>query len=406
MSSRPSPRFIALMALLTASTAFGIDMMLTSLPAIAAELSPEQPNHAHYVLTAFFVGVGVGTFVAGPLADGIGRRPVVLLGLGFYALGSVFAALTHDMTLLLVGRFLQGFGAAGPRVAVMAIVRDRFEGRYMAQAVSFITMVFTLVPGVAPLLGDVISRAFGWRAVFWAFGVFALTVGTWFTLQQPETLPRSARRPLALRDIGREARRVLSYRIVLQAIIVLSLALAILIAVLSSSQAVFHQVFDLERAFPYVLGANSVLAGCFSFANARLVIRFGPVTLIQWALRANLALAAALVIAQWWLPPNGASTVIVFSIWMLLPFAVLGLTAGNLTAMALQPLGAIAGTATTVLTASSMLLGGIFAVPISQNFDGTPWPLLYGALLLLALAVAVSETLRPDRDAEEKLAEG
>ncbi len=195
-TAAPRPAFIALMASLFATIAFAIDAMLPAMPAIAADLSPGAPNAASLVLSSFVLGMGLGTFFAGPLSDAIGRRATILGGLAIFAAGAVLAAFAPSMEVLLLARVLQGFGAAGPRVASMALVRDLYAGPRMAQVVSFAMMVFMIVPAAAPAVGQAILHLADWRAIFWAFLAFAAVIGTWFWAVQPETLPPASRRPL------------------------------------------------------------------------------------------------------------------------------------------------------------------------------------------------------------------
>ncbi|CAN0152000.1 unnamed protein product, partial [Chrysoparadoxa australica] len=188
---------IALMAMLVATIAFSIDAMLPALPTMAAELSPESPNQVQLVVTIFVLGMGMGTLFTGPLSDTFGRKPVVLAGCGLYIVSAGLAAQADSLGLLLAARLVQGLGAAGPRVVVMAIIRDMFVGRQMAQIMSFVMIVFTLVPALAPSIGAVLIALAGWSAIFWAFVVFATVVSLWLFVRLPETLPRAARRPFS-----------------------------------------------------------------------------------------------------------------------------------------------------------------------------------------------------------------
>ena len=188
--------FIALMAMLFATVALAIDAMLPAMPQIAAVFIPENPDRAGLVISSFVFGMGVGTFFAGPLADRFGRKITILGGLALFMLGSALAANAWSMNSLLAARLLMGLGAAAPRVASMALIRDMFSGREMAQIVSFVMMVFMLVPAAAPAMGAVVIAGYGWRGVFWTFLVFAMVTGTWMMWRQPETLTPANRRPL------------------------------------------------------------------------------------------------------------------------------------------------------------------------------------------------------------------
>ncbi|WP_413855420.1 MFS transporter, partial [Albidovulum sp.] len=170
----PLPEFIVLLAMMFAMTAFSIDAMLPAMPEIAADLSPEAPNRAQLIVTSFVFGMGLGTFLTGPLSDALGRRRVIIGGATLYCLGAALAWVAPSLWLVLAARLLQGLGVAGPRVAAMALVRDLYAGRQMARIVSITMMVFVLVPAVAPLIGSFIIAGFGWRGIFPAFIVFAV----------------------------------------------------------------------------------------------------------------------------------------------------------------------------------------------------------------------------------------
>jgi DHA1 family bicyclomycin/chloramphenicol resistance-like MFS transporter len=200
--------FIALMGTIFATVAFSIDAMLPALPEIAAELTPEDANRAQLILTSFVLGMGIGTLVVGPISDALGRKRVILMGAALYLLGAGLALIAPSLEMILLARVIQGLGAAGPRVVSLAMIRDLYAGRAMAQIVSYAMLIFTLFPAVAPLIGAAIIAGFGWRAIFVAFLIFSVVSVGWLTLRQPETLAPEARRPLrAARLVPTSARR-------------------------------------------------------------------------------------------------------------------------------------------------------------------------------------------------------
>ncbi|MFD2842169.1 MFS transporter [Paracoccus cavernae] len=191
----PLPEFIAMMALVSAVVAFSIDSMLPALPQIAALLTPDDVNRAQLVLTAFMAGMGLGTFFAGPISDAIGRKPTITIGFGIYALAAIVAAQAQSLEFLLAARFVMGLGASAPRIATMALVRDLYQGREMARITSFVSMIFILIPAVAPLLGSVVIGIFGWQGVFGSFVLLAIIGTSWVNLRQAETLPPKSAAP-------------------------------------------------------------------------------------------------------------------------------------------------------------------------------------------------------------------
>ena len=206
---RPSQNeFVAMMAMLFATIALSIDAMLPALPAIAAELTPGDVNRAQLVVSSFFLGMGAGTLIAGPVSDAFGRKSVILACAAIYLVGAALCVAAPSLEMLLFARVLQGIGAAGPRAVGTAMIRDLYKGRDMARIVSFVMMIFTLVPAVAPLMGQGILLIGSWRLIFAAFMVFALIVNGWVALRLPETLAIAARRPLRIALLWQAAREL------------------------------------------------------------------------------------------------------------------------------------------------------------------------------------------------------
>ena len=224
---------IAMLALLFATVAFSMDAMLPALPEIAAALTPANANRAQLVLTSFVAGMGLGTLFAGPVSDAIGRKRAMGIGFSIYLLAACAALFANSLELLLAARFVQGLGAAGPRIVGTALVRDLYQGREMARITSVVMMVFMIVPAIAPSLGMVFSRALGWHGVFYAFIGFGLAGWLWFALRQPETLPPPARRPLRSGSLLAGAREVLADREVVLCTVVIALGFGQMFALLS-----------------------------------------------------------------------------------------------------------------------------------------------------------------------------
>ena len=388
------PEFVALMAMLTATVAFSVDAMLPALPEIGRALAPGSPNAAQLVIVGFVFGMGAGTLFVGPLSDAFGRRPVILGGAFLYCIAAALCTVAPSIETMLAARVLQGIGASGPRVASQAMIRDLYVGRGMARVSSFVMMTFTLVPAIAPLMGAGIIAGFGWRGVFWAFVAFSLIGGTWLWLRQPETLPPASRRPLDARRMMLAAAEVLGHPNVRRAIAVQTLLFGLLYATIASVQPIYEATFDRAGSFPLWFGAVAILAGGASFANARLVGRLGMLWLLRRALVAHLALSVILV-ATWLgaLLPEGArfST---FVVWQVGTFSLAGLTIGNLNAIAMQPMGHIAGMAASVVSSVSTVLGVAVAVPVGLAFDGTPVPLMAGGAACAGLALWLARRLQ------------
>jgi MFS transporter, DHA1 family, multidrug resistance protein len=392
-TAAPRPAFIALMAALFATIAFAIDAMLPAMPAIAADLAPETPNRAALVLSAFVLGMGLGTFLAGPVSDAIGRRITILWGLAVFAAGSVLAAFAPTMEVLLLARVVQGLGAAGPRVASIALVRDLYAGPRMAQVVSFTMMVFMIVPAAAPAIGQAILQVADWRAIFWAFCVFASVIAAWFWAVQPETLPPAARRPLRVGPLWAGVKEVLGSRRVLASVFVQSMVFGALFGTLSSVQPIFG-AFGKAETFPAWFAGIALCSAGASLTNALLVRRLGMYRLVRATLILVLAsslVMAALTLGGLW--PEALRFPGFFA-WAVTIFCMASLTIGNLNAITLEPLGHIAGLASSVVLAVPTVTAAVIASVLGLAFDGTAGPLAAGIAASLAAALVVLPRVR------------
>lgn len=378
--------FIALMAMMFATIAFSIDAMLPALPQIAQELTPEDPTRAPLIMTAFVLGMGIGTFFTGPLSDAYGRKAVMICGAVLYMVASAIAWASSTFEVVLAARILQGLGAAGPRVVSIAIIRDLYSGREMAKIVSIVMMIFTLVPGFAPTLGYVIISTSGWRGIFAAFIVFAILSVLWLGFRLPETLARDSRRPLRPKLMMSAVAEMFTHPIVRLSIIVQTLCMSMLFTVLMMIQPVYEQIYDKQDSFHFWFGGIALVSAFASFLNAVLVVRLGMRRLITMALAIQIVLSAAVIIHDGTL---GTGTFAVFALWQAYVFFQAGLTIGNLNAIAMEPMGHIAGMAASVIGAVSTVLAAAIASPIGLLFDGTLRPLIGAVFIMAALAYVV-----------------
>ena len=393
MTKTPSRNeFIALLALLFATIAISIDAMLPALPQIALDLSPEDPNKAQLVITSFVLGMGLGTLFAGPLSDAFGRKTTILAGFVLYILAALACWAAPSLETLLIARVVQGIGAAAPRTVSIAMVRDMFKGREMAQIMSFAMMIFTLVPAVAPLMGQGVIALAGWQAIFVAYVAFALLVMGWFTLRQPETLPREARRPLSWHALVAASAEVLSHRVVQISIAAQALTMGMLFATLSSMEGIFSDLFGRGDSFPLWFGVIAMASMVGSILNARLVMRLGMRRMVTVTYGALLALTLAYLGLVAMMPEGSGFALHI--LWSVVLFAVMGLTLGNLNALAMEPVGHVAGMAASVTSAIATVVSVVLAVPVGLMFDGTQVPLLLGVSVYGAMALGLAMRLK------------
>ena len=190
--------FVVLMAALMSIVALSIDAVLPALPLIGDYLSVSNPLDNPKLITSIFLGLGIGQLIFGPLSDSFGRKPIVYAGFLLFVIASIICITTKNFEMMLFGRVLQGIGLASPRTMCIAMVRDSYEGDYMAKILSIVVMVFILVPVVAPTLGQFLMYRYDWQFIFTFTLLFGVIVMLWFWLRQPETLKDKYRIPYRL----------------------------------------------------------------------------------------------------------------------------------------------------------------------------------------------------------------
>ncbi|MBT8154404.1 multidrug effflux MFS transporter [Epibacterium ulvae] len=382
----------AMIAFMFAIIALSIDAMLPALPNIAAELSPDDANKAQLVLTVFLFGMGIGLFFAGPISDAIGRRPVIIAGALLYAGASFMAVMSSTLEVLLFSRFIMGICAAGPRIVSLAAVRDLYKGREMAQLMSYAIMIFTLVPAVAPALGAAILTVSGWRTIFAVFIVFALVVAIWVSLRLPETHAAEHRRPLRISSLLAATKELFTHPVARTSILIQALAMGMLFSMLTSIQQIYGEIFDRAATFPYWFALVALVSGLGSILNAKLVPRFGMRAIVVFGLWGQCAFSFVMLALSLSLPSDQIPFAF-FVIWQCSIFLMIAAAMGNLNAMAMEPVGHIAGLAASVIAAISTVLGVLFATPVGQMFDGTLRPMATGVFMMACIAALIMRSL-------------
>jgi DHA1 family bicyclomycin/chloramphenicol resistance-like MFS transporter len=379
--------FVALIGMMMSLVALSIDAMLPALPEIGWDLGVDRENDNQLIISFVFIGYAVGQLIYGPLSDSTGRKPAIYVGFSLFIIGCLLSLFAADFSTMLAGRLMQGLGAAGNRTVCVALIRDRYEGRAMAQVMSSAMSIFILVPVIAPALGQGLLLIAHWRAIFVAFLALALIILTWFTVRQPETLARENRRAFSLRQNMRAVREICSTRVSFGYTIAAGLISGGFLAYLTSSQQIFQDQYGVGTRFPLYFATLALALGGASFANSRLVMRYGMRVLSRVALYLLSILSIIFFTISWFLagdPPLWG----LMTYFMLLFFCI-GLLFGNLNALAMEPLGHIAGIGASVVGALSSLLSVPIGILIGQSFNGTILPLVggYGLLGLGTLAV-------------------
>ena len=388
--------FVFLVGLLMSLIALSVDAMLPALPKIGDDLGLERRNDVQFVITTVFIGLGIGQVFFGPLSDSIGRKPAVCVGLFLFMAGCLMSILAHTFLMMIAGRLLQGIGASGPRIVIVALVRDQYEGRQMARLMSYAMAVFILVPTVAPALGLGILWLGGWRAIFATFLGLALIGLAWFSLRQPETLHASRRLPFSLKAVGGATLEVLRIRTALGYTIASGFVLAPFVAYLTSAQQIFQDAYGTGALFPLYFGMLALASGGALLANGRLVLKHGMRKLAWSALLCVTAVSTttwAIALVFDGLPPFW-----LFMAYMFAVFLCIGMLFGNLNALAMEPLGHIAGVGAAVVATLSTFISVPFGAIVGLSFDGTIFSqTLAFAIFGAGALVAMSWAGRPNR---------
>ena len=369
--------FIALAAAMQSITALSIDAMLPALPVIGNDLNTSHANDAQLIVLIMFLGFGLGQIIYGPISDSSGRKPPIYAGMVIYIIGCLVCITSAGLMSMLSGRFLQGFGIAGPRIVINAVIRDKFEGPEMARVISFVMAVFILVPVIAPSIGQFILIVFDWRAIFGMLLLIAVIALGWFAIRLKETLDTEQRIRFSLNTSFQAVLMVLRTRKSLGYTLAIGFVFSPFIGYLSSSQQIFSDVFGMEKEFPYLFATLALSFGVASLMNARLVVTYGMRSLSIWSALIITGLSIMFFIS---LLVNDSEELElwVFMCFMMIVFLCIGFLFGNLNALAMDPLGHIAGVGASVIGALYSLISIPLGIVIAQNFDRTVLPLVMG----------------------------
>lgn len=379
--------FVPLMALMISLVALSIDAMLPALPRIGLDLGVAVENDQQLVISALFLGLGVGQMIYGPLSDSIGRKRAIYSGYVIFVIGCILSIFSTSFEVMLAGRVLQGAGAAGPRIVCIALVRDQYESRAMARIMSFVMSVFIIVPTLAPAMGQGILMLSQWRTIFVVFLVLAIISWSWFAFRQPETLPAGRRKRFSLSVIWTGVSESCRNRVALGYTLGAGMIYGAFVGYLSSAQQMFSDIYGITDLFPLYFATLALAIGLSSVMNGRLVMKFGMRLLSAIALVNLILLSFAYFLYA--MAVGGAPDLWLNMVYFIAAFLCIGFLFGNYNALAMEPLGHIAGVGAAVVGSISTLLSVPLGVFIGQVFDGTVLPLTGGFALLASMALAL-----------------
>lgn len=380
--------FVLVMALTTSMVALSIDMMLPALPEIAGYYGITRVNDQQFLITFLFIGLSIGQLISGPLSDNLGRKPTVYIGLGVFVLGSILSYCAATFEMMLAGRFVQGLGAAAPRVVSIAMVRDRYEGREMARVMSYIMGVFILVPALAPAAGLAVMALSGWRVIFLVFVAMSAILLVWISARLEETLHPEDKRPLTLPVVWNGVKTVCTNRMTACYTIAAGLSFGALMGYVNSAQQIFQEHYKTGDLFALYFGMCALALGLASFVNARIVRKYGMRQVILYSLAGLLSVAVLFIGAELVCGENGVPLA-GFVVFMMFSSFFMGMCFGNFNALAMVPMGHMAGVASSVIGAVSLTVAIMMGGTIGQLYNGTLYPLSGGFLCSAILALGL-----------------
>lgn len=382
---RGFPEFVALVACIMALNPIATDMMLPAMPDIRDAYAIAHPNHVQAVISVYLAGFGGGQFIMGPLSDRFGRRPILIGGMLLYSVAGLLSVVASSFEAMLLARVLQGVGSSAARVIATSIVRDCYSGRRMASVMSLAMMIFISVPVLAPSIGQAILLFAEWRGIFVVLTAYGLLALLWCATRLPETLPPAGRKPLTVLSVFDAFRQTVTNRQTIGYALAAGGVQSVLFAYVFCSQQIFTEIYGLGDYFPLAFGTIAVGIAAAGLVNARIVGRFGMRVISHGALTGSVVIAALTLLAAWqdWLT---FPVYMAFAIGTMFAF---GLMFSNFTALAMEPQGHIAGTASSLFGSITTLLGSGVGAMIGQDFDGTMLPFTTSAFLCTIAAFFV-----------------
>ena len=372
--------FVALMALLISLTALSIDTILPALPLIGEDLGATGKNTQQYIVGFLFLGFTFGQIFYGPMSDSFGRKHSIYIGITIFLIGSIISILSPNFHAMLVGRFLQGIGVAAPRIISTAMIRDKYKGQDMARVMSFIMSVFILIPAIAPTLGQAILMVSNWRMIFAVLLCVSLVIMVWVYFRLPETLPRAQRNPFSLKTISHGVCEAIKHKVTFGYTVCTGLIFAMLIGYLNSAQQIFQEYYNTANMFPLYFGMIALSLGIASLLNS-YILKFMSMQKI-----CHYSLIAIMIVSGAFFALN-LLNIQQIPLWQFMTYAIttfffLGLLFGNLNAIAMEPMGHIAGVASTTIGVLSSAISIALGTIIGQLYAGTLLPVILGFLIL------------------------
>jgi DHA1 family bicyclomycin/chloramphenicol resistance-like MFS transporter len=385
--------FVAMMASLMSIVALAIDALLPALDYIGFSIGTTKSSDTQLLITMIFLGLGLGPLLFGPISDSLGRKPVVFMGFSIFIIASLICIFSESLLWMVFGRILQGVGLSAPRTIAIAMVRDSYKGDYMARIMSFITVVFLLVPIIAPAMGKFVLDHYNWQAIFYIQLIFSVLVSYWFWKRQPETLPLEKRIKFTSHIFPDGLKELFKYKKTIAFTFISGFITGSFMVYLSASQQVFHTQYNLREEFPFIFAGLAIAIGMATFLNGTLVVKYGMEKIINRALFTFFGVSL-LYIILFYNTPN--PSVYILLAFFAMQFFSIGFLFGNLRAMAMEPIGHIAGIGAAITGFISTMMAVPISIYIGKFVDDTALPLFIGFLVCSSISVFIVIYLKID----------
>ncbi len=394
-SNKINIEFVALMASLMSIVALSIDALLPALSDIGLAISVKDSVSLQLLVSMIFLGLGIGQLLFGPLSDTFGRKPIIYIGLAIYSIASIICVMSSSLEMMILGRVLQGIGLAAPYSISVSIVRDSYKGDALAKIMSFVMVIFILVPVIAPALGQVILNVFDWKSIFYFQLIFGVIISFWLWRRQPETLKEEYRSSFNLKSYKYGLTEFFKQKSAIAYTIITGYLSGAFMVYLGAAQHIFVNQYGLQKEFPYIFAGIALTIGVATFLNGMLVMRFGMRKLTFIGLALFCVISGSYVFL--FLNSNNPSLYVLL-FFIAFQFLAMGLLFGNVRAISMESIGHIAGIGAAITGFLSTLIAVPIGVFVGSYIKTTSLPLFIGfavcGILSLLTFVFVEKTSR------------
>tara|TARA_B100000809_G_scaffold1979_1_gene2286 strand:+ start:295 stop:1500 length:1206 start_codon:yes stop_codon:yes gene_type:complete len=382
--------FIVIMAALMSLVSLAIDALLPAMTNIGATIGITDTTNNQLLITMIFLGLGFGQLISGPLSDSYGRKPIIYIGFIVFAFASLICVFSTSLEMMIVGRIIQGIGLSAPRTISIAMIRDRFSGNYMAKVMSFVVAIFILVPVVAPALGKIMLDLYGWQSIFYSQLLFGLAVMLWLWKRQPETLKKENKRAFKLSLLISGLKEFIKHKNAVIFTFFSGCITGSFMVYLSASQIIFEQQYNLKDEFPFIFAGIALFIGIATFLNGTFVVRLGMFKLVS-----IFTIIFTLIPFVYIFLYSGETnpSIYVLVTFFGLQFFAIAFLFGNTRALAMEPIGHIAGIGAAINGFVSTIMAVPIATLIGSFINTTALPLFIGFFVCGVIALLLIQYL-------------